>query len=239
VADDVALEALRAACADLRIPLSEALAEKAEEISCRAFLICIPNETLRPEQFPEYLQSIGRDPTSELLERIAQVRRGRPLSKEDIIALEQKQNLRCSLCGTMLDRAARPHVDHIVPVALHGGNEVSNLQLLCHQCNMGKGPLLSWVLGVPFQSRRESYRLRYCVLARAKGSCQASNCKNSSLNTELIVTTRIAEQRGGSPIFDNLEALCRQHYESRMAANRRRALNSLKLKQLSHLFFDL
>ena len=210
MADDVALEALRAACADLRIALSEALAEKAEEISCRAFQICIPNETLRTEQFPEYLKSIGRDPTSELLDRIAQVRRGRPLSKEEIITLEQKQNLRCSLCGTMLDRAARPHVDHIVPVALHGGNEVSNLQLLCHQCNMGKGPLLSWVLGVPFQSRRESYRLRYCVLARANGKCQASNCKHSSLNTELIVTTQIAEQRGGSVRRFDYGVVCRK-----------------------------
>jgi 5-methylcytosine-specific restriction endonuclease McrA len=236
VAHEEALDQLREACKQLNISLEDALREKVQEVLCRSFLLCIPNHTLRTEQIPEYLKEIGRKPTDELIEQVTLARRGPPLSEEEIIALEQRQNLRCALCGTRLDRAARPHVDHIVPVALGGKSDVSNLQLLCHPCNIGKGSLLSWIVGVPFQTKRVTYRLRYCVLARAGGMCQQPGCKQSSLSTELLVIARIPEQRGGPLLLDNLYVLCRKHYDAKMAGNRRQAINSLKLKRVGQLF---
>ena len=227
---------MREACEQLGLSVEQALREKAQEVLCRSFLLCIPNDTLRTQQIPDYLKEIGRKPTAELVEQVTLARRGPPLSEEEIVALEQRQNLRCALCGTRLDRSARPHVDHIVPVALGGKSDLANLQLLCHQCNVGKGSLLSWVVGVPFQAKRLTYRLRYCVLARAGGKCQQAGCKHTSRSTELHVTARIAEQRGGPLVLDNLHVLCTEHYDARMAGNRHRALNSLKLRRIGRLF---
>lgn len=46
---------------------------------------------------------------------------------------------RCAACGVRADEGARLHIDHIVPVAAGGSNDRANLQLLCADCNIGKG----------------------------------------------------------------------------------------------------
>lgn len=50
---------------------------------------------------------------------------------------------RCVLCKTdltkLLSRQAAIHFDHIVPLAQGGMNCVTNLQLTCANCNLGKG----------------------------------------------------------------------------------------------------
>lgn len=38
----------------------------------------------------------------------------------------------CQLCGSL---PSKPRVDHIVPLASGGGNEASNLRLLCLPCH--------------------------------------------------------------------------------------------------------
>jgi len=49
-----------------------------------------------------------------------------------------RDNHRCRWCGaTATD--ARLHVDHIVPLSRGGMTEERNLQVLCEQCNIGKG----------------------------------------------------------------------------------------------------
>ena len=42
---------------------------------------------------------------------------------------------RCVKCGS----TERLEIDHIVPRSRGGGNEESNLQTLCHGCNLAKG----------------------------------------------------------------------------------------------------
>jgi hypothetical protein len=46
---------------------------------------------------------------------------------------------RCRLCGRGPDAGVRLHVDHITPYSQGGRTEERNLQVLCHQCNLGKG----------------------------------------------------------------------------------------------------
>lgn len=52
----------------------------------------------------------------------------------------RRDGYRCQACGrSVKDRAVVLHVDHIVPIAKGGSNEVGNLQALCSDCNLGKG----------------------------------------------------------------------------------------------------
>ena len=49
----------------------------------------------------------------------------------------------CAACsidvGGVLTSQTDPHYDHIVPLAQHGVNDVTNIQLLCGTCNLKKG----------------------------------------------------------------------------------------------------
>ena len=51
-----------------------------------------------------------------------------------------KRDRKCVLCGAApeIDSDVRLHVDHIVPRSKGGSNEMSNLQVLCSECNLGK-----------------------------------------------------------------------------------------------------
>jgi hypothetical protein len=51
-----------------------------------------------------------------------------------------KRDRKCVLCGAApdVDSAVRLHVDHIVPRSKGGSNDMSNLQVLCAECNLGK-----------------------------------------------------------------------------------------------------
>lgn len=56
---------------------------------------------------------------------------------EDVAKLMRLQRGRCAACRLSL-RASGHHVDHVVPLALGGGNGPDNLQLLCPKCNLKK-----------------------------------------------------------------------------------------------------
>lgn len=51
----------------------------------------------------------------------------------------RRDNYRCQICGVSALDNARLEVDHKKPVAKEGTNDVSNLWVLCFECNRGKG----------------------------------------------------------------------------------------------------
>ena len=51
--------------------------------------------------------------------------------------LEKTQKGRCAICRQKI--AGTPHIDHIIPRAMGGSSERSNLQLTCAHCNVSKG----------------------------------------------------------------------------------------------------
>lgn len=55
---------------------------------------------------------------------------------DDINRLKVIQNEKCAVCKSKLGKSY--HVDHIMPLALGGSNDASNLQLLCPPCNLSK-----------------------------------------------------------------------------------------------------
>ena len=57
-------------------------------------------------------------------------------SRKDIEKILFLQKNKCASCGT--DVKKNYHVDHIMPIALGGGNGPDNLQILCKSCNLKK-----------------------------------------------------------------------------------------------------
>ena len=45
---------------------------------------------------------------------------------------------RCQQCGKSAADGVKLEVDHIMPVSRGGSDDISNLQLLCFECNRGK-----------------------------------------------------------------------------------------------------
>ena len=48
----------------------------------------------------------------------------------------QQNNYQCQSCGDK--NKARLNIDHIIPLATGGSNDISNLQVLCSKCNQKK-----------------------------------------------------------------------------------------------------
>lgn len=59
---------------------------------------------------------------------------------KDRWAVLRRDDYRCSKCGASpsSDHQVELEVDHIIPVARGGRNEIENLQTLCRKCNQGK-----------------------------------------------------------------------------------------------------
>lgn len=53
-------------------------------------------------------------------------------------AVFARDNYRCQICGATVDDGAKLHIDHILPVSKGGTNDITNLQILCEKCNLGK-----------------------------------------------------------------------------------------------------
>lgn len=51
----------------------------------------------------------------------------------------QRDEYRCQLCGASAREGVELEVDHRVPLAKGGSNDLLNLWVLCHKCNRGKG----------------------------------------------------------------------------------------------------
>jgi 5-methylcytosine-specific restriction endonuclease McrA len=215
----------------LGISVAEALQEKADELELRAFVKSMPNDRLKEDQHPAFLEEVfGTAPAPELLQAIRLSARGPRLGEKELIELEDKQNGRCALCGQYLSVAVSPQVDHIRPLALGGRNEKANYQLLCRICNQGKSAFLHWIMGAPFFLEESiiTTKMRYCVLARDRGKCGEPTCEETSSSSAMRVLPVVSTGRGGRLIFDNLRTYCEPHAEERQERWKREAVSKLR-----------
>jgi 5-methylcytosine-specific restriction endonuclease McrA len=66
--------------------------------------------------------------------------RSKNVTRRWLDAKLKEQRFRCALSGRPIDYAS-VEVDHIVPRCKGGGDELSNLQLVCREANAAKGSL--------------------------------------------------------------------------------------------------
>jgi 5-methylcytosine-specific restriction endonuclease McrA len=64
--------------------------------------------------------------------------RRRSLSTRERLDLFLEAKGQCQACGWQLRPGTRWEVDHVIPLALGGRDETSNLQVLCEPCHSGK-----------------------------------------------------------------------------------------------------
>lgn len=62
----------------------------------------------------------------------------KPLSKKTRFQVLQRDNFTCQYCGRSAPNVSL-EVDHVVPVAKGGTNDIENLVTSCWECNIGKG----------------------------------------------------------------------------------------------------
>lgn len=65
-----------------------------------------------------------------------------PLPKGIRFEVFKKDNHKCVVCGRGVADNITLHVDHIIPIAKGGTDELSNLRTLCDECNLNKSDLL-------------------------------------------------------------------------------------------------
>lgn len=69
--------------------------------------------------------------------RMAEARKRGTHTRSEWLALVERYQYRCVICGCV--PVGAPCKDHILPVYLGGSDHISNLQPLCRECNSAKG----------------------------------------------------------------------------------------------------
>ena len=54
------------------------------------------------------------------------------------LAILNRDNYTCQICGATVKDGAKLEIDHIIPYSKGGTNDENNLQVLCQQCNREK-----------------------------------------------------------------------------------------------------
>ena len=133
--------------------------------------------------------------------------------------LRLRQNGRCRYCGREL-AASDEALDHIIPFRLIGDvADGANWQLLCSDCNLGKGEFLTtlampvaynWVYSFNEKDLTEvRIRTRWVVLAQ-RGKCD--DCGVGPDTAQVYVAPR---RKGDAFIADLLTVVCAGHLEAR------------------------
>lgn len=128
------------------------------------------------------------------------------------------QRGRCAICGALFDGRREEQLDHIVPWRLIGDvGDGSNWQVLCFECNVGKGSLLTTLLsaeawGWLYASQSPindapTLETRYIVLAQRR-RCEYPECGVGPMTSSLEVKKAVAT---GLPVVDNLVVACENH----------------------------
>lgn len=58
------------------------------------------------------------------------------------VTVFDRDDYKCQICGRTIDDGIELQVDHKIPVAHGGTNDLDNLHTLCSECNIGKGARL-------------------------------------------------------------------------------------------------
>lgn len=88
------------------------------------------------EQNPEKTAALAKASKANRRARLAVL--GGRITAKQIEHLYLLQKGRCAGCRK---KTRKFHLDHVIPIALGGANDISNAQVLCPSCNLKKGAM--------------------------------------------------------------------------------------------------
>lgn len=65
----------------------------------------------------------------------------KPFSTRERFEVLKRDNFSCHYCGRTTADGIKLHVDHVIPVAKGGTNDLENLVAACDECNLGKSDI--------------------------------------------------------------------------------------------------
>lgn len=86
--------------------------------------------------------------------------RGVESEKVDRLAIIERDERRCYLCGRENLKNHEIHLDHVVPIARGGSHTAQNLRVACAPCNMTKGASMPSEEAGTIQSARPNRQAR-------------------------------------------------------------------------------
>jgi len=108
---------------------------------------------IRPELKAAIVEMVGYDAVSRFVEQILIdnlgddglikyiEKKARYVTSESKYSVLAKAGFKCQACGAkpLPGNDITLHIDHIIPFSMGGSSDESNLQVLCHECNISKG----------------------------------------------------------------------------------------------------
>lgn len=107
-----------------------------EMILAKAKEYRLKNAKRRNEQAKEWRKNNQATCRSHEATRRAREKSGNGYTQKQIDAMLLEQDYKCVYCEK--DISVSRHIDHIMPLALGGLNDISNIQILCPKCNLSK-----------------------------------------------------------------------------------------------------
>lgn len=86
----------------------------------------------------QYIIGLGNNIYNTFGEEDEKLENVRTISGKTRLDVFERDDYRCQMCGRSVEDGIKLHIDHIVPFSKGGGNEMENLQVLCHECNLAK-----------------------------------------------------------------------------------------------------
>lgn len=227
-----ALLSLRELCDRLRVPVVDALTEIISLLERRRDLLAVGHPAWRERNLDQNLHWMEKlyseqHEARQHFDAMVRIQSRAGIRVEDKTAQYRWRDLQldrgsardCPYCRKKLTPSTIA-VDHRIPLVAGGTDSPENWQLICSQCNAGKGGWIDdctvgWVNPSLYRQlvlegkTQINLRERFHILSRARYTCAESI--GGGCDGELGIFFRRAPSEGGQAVPDNLLVACQLH----------------------------
>ena len=122
----------------------------------------------------------------------------------------RRDGYRCRMCGASRDNGIELTIDHIIPIADGGTNDIDNLQTLCRECNENKSDLnFPSGLEIDIETKENELKLLNDLLTQEES--KLSNDMNDDEKIDALFKIKQLKEKHIPPIEAELKELREKH----------------------------